>query len=259
MHNYLRKHIRIFGTILLMLLSVIFYSLGWKKREWPADFPYDILPREETALTFTPDIIEILGLSGALSIFTEAELDRYQGVIEKIQYENNVRKKKRRKIEQYLVKNYHITEQEARMVVRSADVNARRHNIDLELLMAIIFVESSYQARAESRYGAIGLMQIVPKWHLDKISEYGDVDVLYDIRTNIAIGTNILMEYLKKEGNMRAALHRYNGSKNDKTLKYSNRVFQKYNELKARSYMDDARLQLNFDIISPNDQDQRFI
>ena len=135
--------------------------------------------------------------------------------------------------------------------MRSADSNAHKYKIDLELLMAIIFVESTYKAKAQSSQGAIGLMQVVPKWHLDKIKEYGDVDVLYDIRTNIAIGTAILMEYLEKEGNIRQALHRYNGSKDDKTLKYSNRVLKKYNELKASNYMEDAKLNFSFDIVSP--------
>jgi len=198
-----------------------------------------------------PELADVWGLSRDLTIFTDDELERWRSMAENIQYHNDIRRHKRQKMTKYLVNNYDVQEREARVLVRSADSNARKYKIDLELLMAIIFVESTYKVTAQSNQGAIGLMQVVPKWHLDKIEQYGDVSVLYDIRANIAIGTEILMEYLEKEGNIRQALHRYNGSKDDKTLKYSNRVLKKYSELKAHNHMEDAQLNYNFDIIAP--------
>lgn len=249
--DFFKKYIRTIGTIILTFVSVAFYGIHHRDDDQPESGRFDILhPRDEN-VELMPNMAKIWGLSGQLTLFTESELEQWRGVIESIQYHNDIRRNKRQKMIRYLVNEYELNEREARILVRSADNNAHKYKIDLELLMAIIFVESTYKAKAQSSQGAIGLMQVVPKWHLDKIKEYGDVDVLYDIRTNIAIGTAILMEYLEKEGNIRQALHRYNGSKDDKTLKYSNRVLKKYNELKASNYMEDAKLNFSFDIVSP--------
>lgn len=249
--SIIQKNIRIIGTIVLALLAITFYNLSFHHNENPESAQFDILHIDAVDNVEPLDMLKFWGLSKpSISLFTERDLERYSGVIENFQYHSDIRRNKRQRMVRYLLNNYDLTEQEARILVRSADINAQKYKIDLELLMAIIFVESTYKPHAESGVGAIGLMQVVPKWHLDKINQYGDVDVLYDIRANIAIGTEILMEYVYKEGNLRAALHRYNGSKNDKTLKYSNRVFKKYEELKSKTYMDNARLKYHFDIIS---------
>lgn len=248
---WIKQHIRTIGTVILTFLSVGFYGLSFRESDEPKSAQFDILHPTEEHLNLMPDLADIWGLSRDLTIFTDDELERWRNMAENIQYHNNVRRNKRQKMVQYLTENYNVDERDARILVRSADANARKYKIDLELLMAIIFVESTYKTTAQSNQGAIGLMQVVPRWHLDKINQYGDVDVLYDIRVNIAIGTEILMEYFEKEGNIRNALHRYNGSKDDKTLKYSNRVLKKYNELKARNYMENAKLNYNFDIIAP--------
>ena len=248
--HLLKQYLRIIGTSALMVVSVLFYSLSFKKSDHPTSPQFDIIHPSDTA-EYSFSLEKFWGLTGPLNLLTEDETDRLHNVIEIVQYRNTIRRDKRQKMVNYLVKKYHLNEREARTIVRSADTNARKYKIDLELLLAIIFVESAYQPEVESNKGAIGLMQVVPKWHLDKIEEYGDVEVLYDIRTNINIGTAILAEYIRKEGNVRTALHRYNGSKNDKTLKYSNRVFQKYYELKERAHLENAKLNFNFDIISP--------
>lgn len=249
--NFIRQYIRTIGTIVLTFSSVTFYGLSLRDSDKPESAQFDILHLSEEHLNLMPELADIWGLSRDLTIFTDDELEFWQNMAENIQYHNDIRRHKRHKMTSYLVNNYDVKEREARILVRSADTNARKYKIDLELLMAIIFVESTYKITAQSNQGAIGLMQVVPKWHLDKIEQYGDVSVLYDIRTNIAIGTEILMEYLEKEGNIRQALHRYNGSKDDKTLKYSNRVLKKYSELKANNHMENAQLNYNFDIIAP--------
>ncbi len=249
--NFIHQYIRAIGTILLTVSSVTFYGLSLRESNEPKSIRFDILHPDEEPLNLMPDWADIFGLSRELTILTDNDLDRLRSMIDTMQYRNDLRRNKRQRMTRYLVNHYQVKEQEARILIRSADNNARKYKIDFELLMAVIFVESTYKTSVQSNYGAIGLMQVVPKWHLDKIHQYGDIDVLYDIRTNIAIGTAILKEYLEREGDMRRALHRYNGSKDDPTLKYSNRVLKKYSELKARNYTENAKLHLNFDILRP--------
>lgn len=61
-----------------------------------------------------------------------------------------------------------------------------------ELIQAVIETESSYNPDAEND-GCIGLMQISPKWHKDRMERLGAID-LTDPYSNILVGTDYLME-----------------------------------------------------------------
>jgi len=87
---------------------------------------------------------------------------------------------------------------------------ARRANLQPELVMAVIQIESNFDRWAISRVGARGLMQVMPFW-LKEIGRPGDD--LFNARTNLRMGCTILRHYLDKEnGNIIRALGRYNGS-----------------------------------------------
>jgi len=87
---------------------------------------------------------------------------------------------------------------------------ALKAELDPELVLAVIDIESAFDRWAISVAGARGLMQVMPFW-LDEL----DVpdDNLFDIKTNISMGCTILKYYLDMEnGNLTPALARYNGS-----------------------------------------------
>ncbi len=67
-------------------------------------------------------------------------------------------------------------------------------------------------------------MQVVPRFHADKIAEIGAPSILLPPHTNIAIGTRILKESIRRGGGEIAGLQLYNGSADDETKAYSNRV-----------------------------------
>lgn len=79
-----------------------------------------------------------------------------------------------------------------------------------ELVLALIEVESYFDQYAVSRVGAQGLMQVMPFWK----AEIGrPEDNLTRVETNLRYGCHILQFYLQKEsGDVRRALARYNGS-----------------------------------------------
>jgi soluble lytic murein transglycosylase-like protein len=83
-----------------------------------------------------------------------------------------------------------------------------------DLVLAVCFVESNFNPRAESDKGAVGLMGIMPGIWLDELKAKGIVrkkEDLYKIADNIAAGTYVLERYLSKTGNIRQALIRYEG------------------------------------------------
>jgi soluble lytic murein transglycosylase-like protein len=97
---------------------------------------------------------------------------------------------------------------------------AHRQNLDADLVLAVMQVESAFDRFAISRVGAQGLMQVMPFWRL----EIGrPQDNLTDVETNIRYGTTILAHYLEEtQGDLVDALARYNGSRG--RLKYPEQV-----------------------------------
>jgi soluble lytic murein transglycosylase-like protein len=95
-------------------------------------------------------------------------------------------------------------------ILRQVHYEARRANLDPQLVLSLIQVESNFDRFAISSAGAQGLMQIMPFW-LDEIGKPDDN--LFDIETNLRFGCTILSIYLEREkGDMHRALARYNGS-----------------------------------------------
>ena len=94
------------------------------------------------------------------------------------------------------------------------------HDLDPDLVLAVMQVESAFNRYAVSRVGALGLMQVMPFWRL----EIGrPQDNLTHVETNIRYGTVILAHYLEvAKGDLVEALARYNGSYG--RLKYPDKV-----------------------------------
>ncbi len=96
------------------------------------------------------------------------------------------------------------------LILKTVHYEANRADLDPELVLALIEVESNFDHFALSYAGARGLMQVMPFW----LKEIGRPnDDLFDIHTNIRMGCTILRHYLDRErGDKIKALARYNGS-----------------------------------------------
>lgn len=107
-------------------------------------------------------------------------------------------------------------------LLKQVHIEASKHQLMPELVLAVIEVESHFKADAVSVAGARGLMQVMPFWK----KEIGrSEDSLFDMRTNLSYGCTILAYYLKKEdNNLTRALARYNGSLG--RTKYPERVMR---------------------------------
>lgn len=120
------------------------------------------------------------------------------------------------------LKRYVKDPEERLHILRLAHREARRVDLQPEIILSVMHVESLFDRFAISRVGAQGIMQIMPFWK----NELGDTHGtnLMNIETNIRYGCTILKAYLKREkGSMIRALARYNGSVG-KTW-YSEKVF----------------------------------
>jgi soluble lytic murein transglycosylase-like protein len=113
-----------------------------------------------------------------------------------------------------------ITERMVAAAHRAAD----EVGLDPLLLLAVVAVESRFNPIAESGMGAKGLMQIIPRFHLDKLNAAGGEHAVFDPESNILVGARILQEYVYRTGTLVAGLQQYNGASRDANAYYAQRV-----------------------------------
>lgn len=122
---------------------------------------------------------------------------------------------------------------EANLIVKSTMKWASYFDVKPELILAITKVESGFDRYAISNMGAMGLMQVLFRVHQDKIvlakKKLGNPEI-FDIDTNIYIGSTILNGCLEKFKLENALERCYNGNTGDPNG-YSNKVMTEYQRL----------------------------
>lgn len=125
----------------------------------------------------------------------------------------------------FLAKKYRVSSDVTQELVRTAYVEGKRVGVDPLLIIAVMAVESGFNPIAESMAGAQGLMQIIPRYHSDKLEDAQDGDgAMLDPETNIQVGARILKEYIQRGGSLAAGLQLYNGSSAGASNGYANKV-----------------------------------
>lgn len=117
---------------------------------------------------------------------------------------------------------------------------AERHGLQPDLVAALILQESGGDPNAYSHSGAVGLMQVMPRDGLAAsfmcangpcFSDRPTMDELRDPEFNIAYGTRMLANLLKRSGDLREALRSY--GPRDMGYGYADiilRLFQRYSK-----------------------------
>lgn len=140
----------------------------------------------------------------------------------------------------WVTTSYRVSEVVIEPVLAQAEDSARKAGVDPMLLVAMMAVESSFNPRAQSRAGAQGLMQVIPRFHKDKIGKDAAHDALFDPLFNVEIGTLVLVEGLRRFGSLQAALQYYGGARNDPAARYSKKVLALKQRIKAIARSSDA-------------------
>jgi soluble lytic murein transglycosylase-like protein len=125
----------------------------------------------------------------------------------------------------HLSRRFYIAKAATERMVGAAYRAAHDVGLDPLLVLAVIAIESRFNPIAESVMGAKGLMQIIPKYHQDKLRAAGGEDAVLDPEANIAVGARILQEYVYRTGTLEAGLQVYNGALRDNSAQYAQRVF----------------------------------
>jgi soluble lytic murein transglycosylase-like protein len=138
-----------------------------------------------------------------------------------------------RRLARYLARRYMVGLDATERVVQAAYVAAGEVGLDPLLLLAVAAVESSFNPLAESGMGAKGLMQIIPKYHRDKLELAGGDEALFDPEASMLLGARILQEYVRRTGTLQTGLQSYNGAFFDGSAQYARKVMAERARLEA--------------------------
>ena len=132
--------------------------------------------------------------------------------------------REQRAVAEFIARRYRVAEAASSMFVSTAYRVGREFSVDPLLILAVMAIESGYNPVAESSMGAKGLMQIIPRYHPEKLLEHGGEHALLDPEVNIHVGAQILRDYMRRFGATEAALQKYVGAFDEPTSQYSGKV-----------------------------------
>ena len=67
-------------------------------------------------------------------------------------------------------------------------------------------------------------MQVIPRYHQDKLGANRGKNALFDPEVNVRVGTLVLHEGLQRYGSLQRALQYYNGALKDPQARYTRKV-----------------------------------
>ena len=133
--------------------------------------------------------------------------------------------REQRLVAEYIAKRYRVSEAAVAGYVATAYRAGAQYSVDPLLILAVMAVESGYNPVAESGVGAMGLMQVMPQFHLEKLADHGGEEALLEPEVNILVGAQILREYQRRFHDTETALQMYAGAFDEPTAQYANKVF----------------------------------
>ncbi len=113
------------------------------------------------------------------------------------------------RIRDMLTRKFGLAREKAEEISSAVMSSASKYSLPPALVLAIISIESRFQAHAHGAHGATGLMQVVPAAHRRLVKNLD----LTEPAANIEAGSAILRGYLESaRGDVGAALKSYGGS-----------------------------------------------
>ena len=122
----------------------------------------------------------------------------------------------------YVSRRYRVTTEALEPVFATAQDVGRELHIDPLLIIAVIGVESGFNPFSQSGFGALGLMQVVPRFHQDKLP--GEGASFLDPVTNVQVGARVLKESIRRSGGLEQGLQQFGGALGDASRRYAAKV-----------------------------------
>lgn len=124
----------------------------------------------------------------------------------------------------FVAQRYRVAPEALLPIFETAQAAARERQLDPLLIIAVIAVESRFNPFSQSPVGAQGLMQIIPRFHQDKVQKAAGERPFLDPVMNVQMGAQILQESIRRQGGLIGGLQYYAGALDDEEQGYANKV-----------------------------------
>jgi hypothetical protein len=123
-----------------------------------------------------------------------------------------------------VAQRYRVSAEALQPVFEAAQAAGREWRVDPLLIVAVISIESRFNPISQSPMGAVGLMQIIPRYHQDKLPKDAGSRAFFDPVTNVQMGARILQESIQRQGGLMEGLQYYAGAIDDTEQTYATKV-----------------------------------
>jgi len=127
----------------------------------------------------------------------------------------------------------------AKIIAKAVDESSKKYSLPRKLVLSIINKESFFNPLSKSHKNCVGLMQINPPQHKEKVKGIPKTH-LYHIGINIDIGCKIFREYFdKSKGDLHKTFHSYlgKGASKQRIDKYKNDILYTFAGLEMYEYI----------------------
>jgi hypothetical protein len=124
----------------------------------------------------------------------------------------------------YVSRRYHVSAEALEPIFATAQATGRQLHLDPLLIIAVIGIESRFNPFSESVVGAKGLMQVMPRFHQDKLPEDADQAAFLNPVINVQVGAKVLKESISRYGGLENGLQQFGGATSDPGRHYASKV-----------------------------------
>ncbi len=139
-----------------------------------------------------------------------------------------------------VAQRYRVSPEALQPVFEAAQAAARSRSLDPLLIIAVIGIESGFNPYAQSPMGALGLMQVIPRYHQDKLPKAAGKSAFLDPASNVQVGAQVLQEAIRRQGGLMEGLQYYGGVSDDPEQTYANRVIAEKQRLEQATRRKEA-------------------
>jgi len=136
------------------------------------------------------------------------------------------------KVAFWLSRKYSVAPEPLSALVAEAFFLGEKIKLDPTLILAVMAIESRFNPFAHSAMGAQGLMQVLTRVHVDKYEDFGGQLAAFDPVTNLRVGVQVLLDCIRRAGNVEGGLKLYVGAVNTDGSDYVNKVMAEHQRLR---------------------------
>ena len=138
----------------------------------------------------------------------------------------------------YVTQTYRVPKPRTETIIDVAMEVGKKNNLDPLLILSVTAAESAFQPNVRNKSsGASGLMQVMPNVHAKRLKKFGGQ--VFDIRTNMQVGGELLREMINMTGSLNHGLKYYVGAAlMSGDTGYGNRISREHSRLRLAAEGD---------------------